>query len=105
MNSWYYLLELINNSLLNMVKSGGAIAPSAPPGSPPLSMNLHVQNELCSKLLDGGVNNVCNLILCMLASYLLKQISAIFCIVISKTVPFSSSIHTASVRCWFNIDT
>ena len=28
------------------------------------------KNELCSKLLDGGVNNVCNLILCMLASYL-----------------------------------
>ena len=44
----YYLLELINNSLLNIVKSGGilppltlqsegTIVPSAPPGSPPLT--------------------------------------------------------------------
>ena len=61
------------------------------------------KNKLCSKLLDGGVYYVCNLILHMLASYLPKQISAIFSLMISKTVPFSSSIHTASVRCCLKI--
>ena len=50
----YYLLELINNSLLNIVKIGralppnmqsrGVITPSGPPGSPPLYMHICSKN-------------------------------------------------------------
>ena len=49
--SKYYLLELINNSLLNIVKSGGALplhlakwrgdCPLCPPCSPPLACILY----------------------------------------------------------------